>query len=110
MIHHDYKTDTAELPLRHAVTVYSPDTGIELDFSTTEPAFQFYSGGWIKEDKMEAKKAQGNVKLGPSSGFCLEASRNPDAPNKPNWRSSVLLGKDGVYSQKTVYAFHARLD
>jgi aldose 1-epimerase len=59
---------------------------------------------------MEAKKAQGNVKLGRSSGFCLEASRNPDAPNKPDWRSSVLLEKEGAYSQKTVYAFHARLD
>ncbi|KAG2234476.1 aldose 1-epimerase [Thamnidium elegans] len=109
VLHNEYKTDTASLPLRHAATVYAPETGIELDFSTTEPAFQFYTGGWIS-DSLVAKKAQGEVKLGSGSGFCLEASRNPDAPNKPDWRSSVLLQKEDVYTQKTVYAFHARLD
>jgi len=81
-----------------------------LEFSTTEPAFQFYTGGWIASDKMTAKKDQAGGKIGPASGFCLEASRNPDSPNKPDWRSATLLQKDGVYSQKTVYAFHARLD
>jgi aldose 1-epimerase len=110
MIHTDYKTDTSALPLRHAANVYSPESGIELDFSTTEPTFQFYTGGWISEENLEAKKDQGKQKLGPSSGFCLESSRNPDAPNKPDWRSSVLLQKNDVYSGKTVYAFHARLD
>ncbi|KAI8988426.1 aldose 1-epimerase [Mycotypha africana] len=110
MIHRDYKTDTADLPLRKAVTVYSPDTGIELEFATTEPTFQFYTGGWIPSDKMTAKKDQGQGKIGPSSGFCLEASRNPDSPNKPDWRSAVLLQKEGVYSGKTVYSFHARVD
>ncbi|KAI7904216.1 aldose 1-epimerase [Cokeromyces recurvatus] len=110
VIHTDYKTDTAHLPLRHAVTVYSPDTGIEMDFSTTEPAFQFYTGGWIASDVLEAKKDQGKIKLGPSAGFCLEASRNPDSPNKPEWRNAVLLQKEGVYTGKTVYAFHARLN
>ncbi|CAO3654738.1 unnamed protein product [Mucor hiemalis] len=109
VIHDNYITDTAPLTPRKAATVYSPDTGIELDFYTTEPAFQFYTGGWIS-DSLAAKKAQGAVKIGPSSGFCLEASRNPDSPNKPDWRSAVLLQKDGVYSQKTLYAFHARLD
>lgn len=109
MIHDNYVTDTASLTPRKAATVYSPDTGIELDFYTTEPAFQFYTGGWIS-DTLTAKKDQGGGKIGPSSGFCLEASRNPDSPNKPDWRSAVLLQKDGVYSQKTVYAFHARLD
>ncbi|KAG0739966.1 hypothetical protein G6F57_001797 [Rhizopus arrhizus] len=110
VIHNDYKIDTSSLPLRHAVNVYSPESGIELDFSTTEPAFQFYTGGWISDEGLEAKKDQKKVKLGPSSGFCLEASRNPDSPNKPDWRSAVLLQKDATYAAKSVYAFHARLD
>ncbi|OBZ89595.1 Aldose 1-epimerase [Choanephora cucurbitarum] len=110
VIHNDYKTDTSELPLRHAVNVYSPESGIELDFFTTEPAFQFYTGGWIAKDTFVAKKDQGGVPLGTASGFCLESSRNPDSPNKPDWRSAVLLQKDGVYAGKTVYTFHARLE
>ncbi|KAI9269410.1 aldose 1-epimerase [Sporodiniella umbellata] len=109
VIHKDYRINTSELPLQHAVTAYSPESGIELDFSTTEPAFQFYSGGWIVDEGLEAKKTQNKVKLGPSSGFCLEASRNPDSPNKPDWRTSVLLQKDATYGSKTVYAFHARV-
>ncbi|KAG1472542.1 hypothetical protein G6F56_001479 [Rhizopus delemar] len=109
VIHTDYKIDTTSLPLRHVVNVYSPESGIELDFSTTEPAFQFYSGGWITDQGLNAKKDQKKMALGPSSGFCLEASRNPDSPNKPNWRSAVLLQTDATYAAKTVYAFHARI-
>ncbi|CEG76289.1 Putative Aldose 1-epimerase [Rhizopus microsporus] len=110
VIHNEYRIDTANLPLRHAVNVYSPESGIELDFYTTEPAFQFYTGGWLSDEGLEAKKDQKKTKLGPSSGFCLEASRNPDSPSKPDWRSAVLLQKDATYTAKTVYAFHARLD
>lgn len=109
VIHTNYKTDTTDLALRKAVNVYSPESGIELDFATTEPAFQFYTGGWIEGD-LTAKKSQGEVKVGASAGFCLEASRNPDAPNQPDWRSSVLLQKDAVWAAKSVYTFHARLD
>ncbi|CEI93899.1 Putative Aldose 1-epimerase [Rhizopus microsporus] len=110
VIHNEYRIDTANLPLRHAVNVYSPESGIELDFYTTEPAFQFYTGGWLSDEGLEAKKDQKKTKLGPSSGFCLEASRNPDSPSKPDWRSAVLLQKDATYTAKTVYTFHARLD
>jgi aldose 1-epimerase len=109
VIHTNYQTDTSALPLKKAVSVYSPETGIELDFATTEPAFQFYTGGWIS-DTLKAKEKQQGVPIGPSAGFCLEASRNPDSPNKPDWRSAVLLQKDGVWAAKSVYSFHARLD
>ncbi|KAI8968132.1 galactose mutarotase-like domain-containing protein [Pilobolus umbonatus] len=109
VIHTKYQPDTASLPLRHVAEIYCPETGIELDFSTTDPTFQFYTGGWIA-NTLKAKKDQGYVDIGPSSGFCLEASRNPDAPNKPDWRSSVLVSRDHPYTAKTVYAFHARLD
>ncbi|KAG1054141.1 hypothetical protein G6F43_003827 [Rhizopus delemar] len=109
VIHDIYKTDTTDLPLRHAVNVYSPESGIELNFSTTEPAFQFYTGGWLASEGLEAKQDQKKLKLGPHAGFCLESSRNPDSPSKPDWRSAVVLQKDHVYASKTVFAFRTRL-
>nr|CAA71440.1 stress protein [Rhizopus stolonifer] len=105
VIHNVYKTDTTDLPLNHAVNVYSSESGIKLDFFTTEPAFQFYTGGWLASEGLEAKKDQGKLKLGRHAGFCLESSRNPDSPSKPGWRSAVVLDKDEVYASKTVFAF-----
>jgi aldose 1-epimerase len=107
VIHHDLKTDTSSLPLQKAAVARSPETGIELSFFTTEPAFQFYTGNWIASGQMKAKKSQDQVPIEPYAGFCLESSRFPDAPNKPEWRSSVLLqdGEGDVYAGKTVFGF-----
>ncbi|KAI8334663.1 aldose 1-epimerase [Chlamydoabsidia padenii] len=107
VIHRDFKTDTSNLPLRKAAVAISPETGIELSFFTTEPAFQFYTGNWIASGQLKAKKSQDQVPIEPYAGFCFESSRFPDAPNKPDWRSSVLLqdGDNDVYASKTVFGF-----
>ncbi|KAI8384423.1 aldose 1-epimerase [Radiomyces spectabilis] len=104
VIHEDYQIDTSKMPLRKAVTAYAPETGIMLEFFTTEPTFQFYTGNFIP-DGFEGKKSQGGAKYGQYGGFCLESGRNPDAPNKPDWRSSVLLQKGDIYAGKTVFTF-----
>lgn len=108
MIHNNYVINTAALPLRKAVTAYAPETGIELEFATTEPAFQFYTGNFIPSNVFKGKKSQNHVSYGRHGGFCLESSRNPDAPNKPNWLPSVLLKKGETYGSKTVFTFGVR--
>ena len=94
--------------MRKAVVAYAPETGIQMEFATTEPAFQFYTGNFIKSGVFTGKKSQDGVAYGTHAGFCLESSRNPDAPNKPDWQSSVLLKKGDTYGSKTVFSFGAR--
>ncbi|KAL0073672.1 aldose 1-epimerase [Phycomyces blakesleeanus] len=110
IIHEDYKTDTSSLPLRKAATIHAPETGISLDFATTEPGFQFYIGGWITPGALTGTKYQKNAPIGQHAGFCLESQRPPDAVNKPQWRSSVLLQKGDVYASKTLFNFYVRSD
>ncbi|KAI8335573.1 aldose 1-epimerase [Chlamydoabsidia padenii] len=108
VLDHDLSTtDTSNRPLQQAVTAYCPSTGIQLTFSTTEPAFQFYTGNWIQSGHLTAKNSQDRVPFGSHAGFCLESSRFPDAPNKPDWRPSVVLQPKGIYASKTVFAFKA---
>ncbi|CAO3646752.1 unnamed protein product [Cunninghamella blakesleeana] len=110
ILHHQFKPNTSELPLQQAFIASSPETGIELTFATTEPCFQFYTGNWIASDHMTSKKSQDQIPIGQHAGFCLESSRFPDAPNKPHWRSSVLLQKNDVYASKTVFTFKTKKD
>ena len=93
--------------VKKAVEVWSPLTKIKMTMSTTEPAFQFYAGSKIMEGH-KPKKSQSTdapFQLGPYSGFCLEASRFPDAINKEQWKKQVILSVGELYKQVTVYKF-----
>ncbi|KAI7867841.1 aldose 1-epimerase [Spinellus fusiger] len=110
VIHENYMTDTSTLPLLNVATIYSPETGIAMDFETTEPGFQFYTGGGIAHGVFTGTKYQHQSSIGTHSGFCLESQRPPDAVNKPQWRDSVLLKKGENYGSKTVFHFYVRSD
>lgn len=100
-----YRIDPNEIV--KAVEVFSPLSGIKLTMSTTEPAFQFYIGSQTA-DGLVPKKSQStdsSVKIGPFSGFCLEAQRFPDAVNKEQWKNQVILTGDKPYNQITIYKF-----
>lgn len=88
-----------------AVEVYSPLTGIKMTFSTTEPAFQLYSGSKIVEGHRPKHTQNTNVTYGPYSGFCLEAQRFPDAIHQENWAKQVVLSSGETYKQVSVYKF-----
>lgn len=107
LIHENYVTDTTTLPLQKDVAIVrSPDTGITMKMATTEPSFQFYAAKYIPPGVFTGKKSQNNAAgIGAFSGFCFETSRNPDAPNQENWRSSVLLNTGEKYGGKTVFTF-----
>lgn len=84
--------------------VYAPKTGIEMQVYTTEPGLQFYSGNFMKDSDPKGKDGQAYPFR---SAFCLETQHFPDAPNHPNFASTVLKPGD-TYRSKTEYRFTVR--
>ena len=72
--------------MRLAAVVTDPVSGRSMEVSTDAPAIQFYSGNFL--DGTVAGK--GGIKYQRRSGLCLETENFPDAPNHPNFPSSVL--------------------
>jgi aldose 1-epimerase len=86
--------------LRLAARVVEPKGGRVLEVLTTEPGLQFYSGNFL-DSSIVGKSGKAYAHRG---GFCLEAQRFPDSPNRPEFPSAVL--KPGAkYTQTTVYRF-----
>ncbi len=86
--------------LQLVATAESPKTGIVMDVFTEEPGIQFYSGNFM--DHIE--NAKGGKIYGYRSAFCLETQHFPDAPNQPDFPSTVLDPKT-EYRSRTVYRF-----
>ena len=83
-----------------AALVFEASTGIEMKVFTTQPAIQFYSGNFL-DGKIIGK---GNKPYLHRAAFCLETQHYPDAPNQPNFPSTVLNHGD-EYKQTTIYQF-----
>ncbi|KAG0056984.1 hypothetical protein BGZ83_002591 [Gryganskiella cystojenkinii] len=106
------------------VSVYSPESGIQMEMSTTEPGFQLYTANWVridpnvvdvkestldegeKADFRHVGKARGGFK--PHSGFCLETSKFPNAINHGPWKGQVILSAGDRYSSLTTFRFSTR--
>lgn len=106
--------DTRGRELRRLVTLKAPDTGIQLDVSSTEPAFQFYTGdGTNVPETKESAAFQGlgdgdqhglkGEARGPRCGIAIEPSRYVDCANRPEWRGMVLLKKGAIYGSRSRY-------
>jgi aldose 1-epimerase len=101
---HNYVVNrTVQGTMEPAATVYSPDTGIVLDVSTTEPGVQFYSGNYIGGDFL----GTGNKPYIRRSGFCLETQHYPDSANQTQF-PPVVLSPGQAYSSATIYKFSVR--
>jgi aldose 1-epimerase len=86
-------------PLRVAALVSEPQSGRTLEVLTTQPGTQFYTGNNLTG----AVAGRGGV-YRQSAGFALEPQGFPDAPNRPEFPSTVLRpGK--VYRQVIAYRF-----
>ena len=90
--------DTRPRPLKMLAKLFHPDTGLNLEVHSTEPAFQFYTGKYIDVPAVEGSPARG-----PRSGLCIEPSRYVNAPNVPEWRNMSLLRKGQTWGAKNVY-------
>ena len=85
---------------RPAARLYEPNSGRVLEILTTEPGIQFYSGNFL--DGSFAGK--GGFVYHKYTGLCLEPQHFPDAPNHPNFPSTVLRPGE-VYQHQSVYRF-----
>ncbi|GHH84257.1 aldose 1-epimerase [Streptomyces sulfonofaciens] len=76
--------------------LYDPASGRVLTVATTEPGLQLYTGDYIDHGP-----------YGPCAGTALETQHFPDAPNRPEFPSTVLR-PGAVFTSRTVYGFSAR--
>jgi aldose 1-epimerase len=97
---HNWVLNRAGSGLVHAARATEPTTGRTLDVFTTEPGIQFYAGNFLdgtitgKDDRVYRHRY----------GFCLETQHFPDAPNHPNFASTVLRPGQ-QYQSTTVFRF-----
>ncbi|MGI8599550.1 MAG: aldose epimerase family protein [Chitinophagaceae bacterium] len=86
--------------LKHAATVIGDQSGIVMQIYTQEPGLQFYGGNF-----MQSKNTfKGGAKDDFRTAFCLETQHFPDAPNQPNFASTVLNPGE-TYKTKSFYKF-----
>ncbi len=80
--------------------VVDPESGRVLEFHTTQPGVQFYTGNFL-DGSLKGKNGQ---LYKHRFGFCLETQHFPDSPNQPHF-PSVVLNPDEQYHQVTIYKF-----
>jgi aldose 1-epimerase len=97
---HNYVIDGSPGELRAAARVVEPRTGRTLELRTDQPGVQFYSGNMLNgalvlRDGSTARQ---------TDAFCLEAQGFPDAPNHPDYPSTVLRPGE-EYRSRMVFTF-----
>jgi aldose 1-epimerase len=86
--------------LRFAARLEDPASGRVLEVATTEPGLQFYSGNFL-DGSLPGAAGQA-IRQG--DGLCLETQHFPDAPNRPDFPSTVLRPGE-IHSSTTVHRF-----
>ncbi|MGS2740428.1 aldose epimerase family protein [Sinomicrobium sp. M5D2P17] len=85
-----------------AATLYSPETGIEMNVSTNQRATVIFT-----PKDLGKKKFLNGTEYGTFSSICFEAQTFPDAPNQPDFPSAVLEPGE-TYRNETVLQFGVR--
>ena len=99
---HNFVLNDWDGSLRSAGRLYEPASGRVLEILTTQPGMQFYSGNFL-DGSFIGKNGVAYVKY---AGLCLEPQHFPDAPNHPNFPTTVLRTGE-QYRQSTVLRFSA---
>jgi len=95
------RSDKAALSL--AARVLEPRSQRVLEVWTTEPGLQLYCGNFLDG----SIRGKGGVAYQRNQGFCLETQHFPDAPNQPNFPSTVLRAGAEFHST-TIFKFPGR--
>jgi aldose 1-epimerase len=88
------------ITMKHAATVIGDKTNIIMDVYTDEPGLQFYSGNFMQSKNTFKNGTKDDFR----TAFCLETQHFPDAPNQPQFPSTVL-NKGEKYFTQSVYKF-----
>ena len=83
--------------LRFAARVTHLESGRVMEGFTTEPGIQLYTGNFLDGGSNSGGFNQ-------NAGFCLETQHFPDAPNQPNFKSTILR-PGGEYNSISVFRF-----
>ena len=83
--------------LRLAARVRSPRSGRVLEILTTQPGLQFYTG-----NNLDGSAPGRGGLYRQSAGFAFEPQGFPNAPNQPDFPSTILRPGE-IYRQKIVY-------
>jgi len=83
-----------------AAILYSKATGLKMTVVTDQPSVHIYVGG----NCFGQIKGKEGVAYGSKSGICFETQNFPDAPNRPEFPTSVLK-RGNVYRHNTKYLF-----
>ncbi|MEX0939707.1 MAG: aldose epimerase family protein [Pirellulales bacterium] len=78
-----------------------PASGRVLDVESTEPGVQLYTANHLSE-----VPGRDGATYNKHQAFCLETQHYPDAPNQPDFPSTVLRPGE-TYRSTTVYRFYA---
>ena len=97
---HNFVLNDWDGSLKLAARLYEATTGRVLELLTTEPGVQFYSGNFL-DGSLIGKNGVAYEKY---TGLCLEPQHFPDAPNHPNFPSTVLRPGE-EYRHTSVYRF-----
>jgi len=86
--------------LMPAARLADPASGRVMDISTTELGIQFYSGNFL-DGRLRGAHGQAYRQ---GDGVCLETQHFPDAPNRPDFPSTVLR-PGRTFQSTTVHQF-----
>lgn len=95
--------DTRSLPLQKLCSLSHPDTNLQLEIFSTEPAFQFYTGDGIEVPELITREGEKVPARGARSGLAIEPSRFVDCAGREEWRNMCLLRKGEKWGARTVY-------
>lgn len=98
--HHNYVVNKKPGELARVAEVIDPGSGRTLAVSTTQPGVVFYASMGLT-DKPVGKYG---IEYGPYSAFCLETQHHIDAPNHPDFPSTVLRPGER-YHEIAIYDF-----
>ena len=97
-----FTSDTRKRPLRTMVQMFHPHTNLHLEVSSTEPAFQLYTGDGINVPALSLANGQSTLAMGPRSGIAVEPCRYVDAQRK-EWRKQCSIRQGQKWGSRIRY-------
>lgn len=106
---HAYRLSGPAGRLRLQARLRAPGSGISMEVHADAPCLQFYSAASMDGSRPRHAGKHGRVH-GHSAGLCLEPQQFPDAPNQPQFPSSIVHPGERVQGRIEYRFFQERAD